>query len=100
MDIYQRIQQLQARIEQLETELAELKAQHDQAQDEAIRRVTQAAMSRIIDAIDQEREQVEQEQAKLPEKRSNGHHPPESEEDVELPIDPDVSSKEEPPSDN
>ena len=57
-------------------------------------------MSRIIDAIDHARERLEQEQAKLPEKRTNGHHPPESEEDLELPIDPDVNSKEDPPSDN
>ncbi|MEM7372645.1 MAG: hypothetical protein AAF587_28750 [Bacteroidota bacterium] len=100
MDIFQKVRQIEKQINQLEERLAELKTRREQAQDDVIRRVTQEAISQIIDAIDQARQQLEKEQAKLPQKRTNGHHPPESMEDSELPIDQDVSSKGESPSDN
>ena len=100
MDSYQKIEQLQQQIEQLEARLVRIRKRYQQTQDPVLRQAMQEEISGLIDAIDQARSQLELEQARLPQKRTNGHHPPESEEDLELLIDPNVSEKGDKPSEN
>jgi septation ring formation regulator EzrA len=100
MDTLKRIEQIERQIEQLEAKLAHARQRYEKTQDPVLRNAIQEEIGELIDAIDQDRSQLAKEQAKLPEKRSNGHHPPENEGDLELPIDLDVNSQGDEPSDN
>ena len=100
MDIYQRIQQIKAQIAAYQAQLADLRQRKQQTQDEAVRQVLQANIEQIIDAIDRSQARLEKEESYLPETRTNGHHPPESEEDAQLPLDPNVPEDTDPSTDN
>jgi len=93
MDIYQRIRQIQQEIEQLQQELQQTRLRKEQTQDPAMQQMLQQEVGNLIDQIDKTGNKLAKEEAKLPEKRSNGHHPPESEEDIQLPLDPNVSDE-------
>lgn len=100
MDLFRRINQLQQQIEQLQADLETLRQRKAQAQDPALQQAMQQSIDSYIERIDEATEALDTLKAKLPAKRNNGHHPPESEEDLQLPLDPNVSTDTDPPSDN
>lgn len=100
MDLFTQIEDLETLIDQLQTELAALREQKAKTQDPGLRKAIQTAITAQIDNIDEANQALDLLKARLPQKRTNGHHPPESEEDLELPINPNVSEDTEPPSDN
>lgn len=100
MDIYQRIRQIKQEIEQLQQELQQTRLRKEQTQDPVMQQILQREIGNLIDQIDKTGDKLAKEEAKLPEKRTNGHHPPESKEDFELPINPNVSEEGEESSDN
>ena len=100
MDLFKKINQLQQQIEQLQAELARIRQRRAQTQDIVLQQAMQQEMNQLIDDIDVATNALAELQAQLPEKRTNGHHPPESEEDIQLPLDPNVSEDTDSPSDN
>ena len=84
MDILDDIKQLKAEIEALTQSLQAAREQLAKTTDNIIRGVLERQISEIVDEIDRKQADIEAKETLLPEKRTNGHHKPESLEEEEL----------------
>ena len=78
MDSYQKIEQLREEVSRLQQELTALRTRKTKIQDASLKKILQKEITEMIEAIDGTETELANEEAKLPEKRTNGHHPPEA----------------------
>ena len=98
--LLEEVERVMSRIFPRVPDLETLRQRKAQAQDPALQQAMQKSIDSYVERIDEATEALDTLKAKLPAKRSNGHHSPENEEDSQLPLDPNVPIDTDPPSDN
>lgn len=84
MSIFKNLEKLKKELADLQTDLQEARDRKEKAQDSAMIAIYEKQIGGYIDKIDSKQREIDTLEAQLPQKRTNGHHKAESEEEEQL----------------